>query len=298
MQPPESESSIPNAGILDDMYAETTPNEVGYAGSNGERRENGSATSNGNETCIHRQAVSPSLRPWVPGDAPAYEMKFLLDERQAREVESLLAPCLSLDPHSVPALGNAYRITTLYCETPEFDVFHGVGSHRRRKYRLRSYGTDPLVFLERKCKRGERVRKRRTAVIPTDLAQLSRFQPADDWSGVWFHRQLIRRRLSPICCVEYLRRAFVGASHEGPMRVTFDRRIRGMLAREWQPELTGEGTALLPEKVVCEFKFRGVLPSLLKSAIQVLKLTACGVSKYRHCLEAEGFAGRRSRHHA
>ena len=96
------------------MYAEATPGNH----ANGDGLSNDAAARNGrdakldgNDGCIHRLAVSPSLRPWSPGDVPAFEMKFLLDEAEAGQVEALLAHRLTLDPHSNPGLGNAYRIT-------------------------------------------------------------------------------------------------------------------------------------------------------------------------------------------
>ena len=247
------------------------------------------------QTC---KPESPALLPWKPGDASAYEMKFLLDERQAREVESLLAPHLVRDPHALPELGHAYRITTVYCDTPEFEVFHGVGSHRRRKYRLRCYGSEQRVYLERKTKRGQQVRKRRALVNQTELAGLSRFQAVQGWQGDWFHRQLLERRLNPVCCLDYLRTAFIGAGNEGPLRLTFDRNLSGAAARDWLPNRAASPIPFLSERVVCEFKFRGTLPALFKTAIQTQQLTPCGFSKYRNCIQAVAVVTVRGPNHA
>jgi hypothetical protein len=234
------------------------------------------------------EALSPSLRPWIPGGAPAFEMKFLLDEAGAREVERLIAGRLAPDPHGEPALGNAYRISTIYCDTPAFDVFHGLGTHRRRKYRLRRYGSESLVYLERKTKRGERVRKRRATIDQCDLPALSAFSTDADWPGHWFQKQLVRRRLEPVCCVRYLRTAYVGRGDEGPLRLTFDRDIRGTLVNDWEVTATGDGATVFAGMVVCEFKFRGSLPAPFKSAIEALAMEPSGVSKYRHCFRAAG----------
>lgn len=221
-------------------------------------------------------------------------MKFLLDETRAREVERLLAAKLSLDPHFDRELGNAYRITTVYCDTPDLDVFHRISSHRRRKYRVRRYGSEPGVFLERKTKHGERVRKRRTAIAGHELPALAGFSRDGDWPGRWFHEQLLFRRLEPVCGVHYLRTAYVGADDHGPLRLTFDRDIRSTLVTDWTLKLPGAGLSVLTDQVVCEFKFRGALPLLFKSVIQSLALEATGVSKYRHCLHAAGGTGKRS----
>lgn len=226
------------------------------------------------------------------------EMKFLLDEPLARRVEEFLAPRMTLDPHADPALGNAYRITSLYCDNPEFEVFHRVGVNRRRKYRIRRYGSDTVLFLERKVKRGEKVRKRRVTIDPRQIEQLSAQSPAAEWPGDWFHRQLQRRRLLPICSVEYLRTAYVAGNDDSPLRLTFDRRIRAACTLDWLPSLTNSATTVLGDSVVVEFKFRGELPPAFKTAIQEFQLVPTGVSKYRHSVQALGLVSNGSAPHA
>lgn len=275
------------------MYADTTGNETTSAAPqllNGSQRLSPANAGGDAMHLLRETALSPSLRPRINGDAPAFEMKFLLDEAQAREVESRIAPRLERDPHSDPALGHAYRIATIYCDTPDLEVFHRLGRHANRKYRLRRYGNESLVFLERKTKRGERVRKRRSAIESSELPALATFSTDPAWSGHWFHQQLLRPRLEPVCAVQYLRTAYVGNSDEGPLRLTFDRDLRTRLVNEWALPATGDGIPVLTGKVVCEFKFRGSLPALFKRAIQELALEPAGVSKYRHCFAAVGGA--------
>jgi hypothetical protein len=274
------------------MYAETTGNDTTSAVPQDSPGHSTfcPARSGDERAHIRGEALSPSLRPWIPGDAPAFEMKFLLDDARARDVESRIAARLSPDPHSDPKLRNAYHISTIYCDTPEFDVFHRVGSYRRRKYRLRRYGNEPLVFLERKTKRGERVRKRRAKIDGCDLSSLSAFSTDPDWPGHWFHKQLVQRRLEPVCNVQYLRTAYVGIGDEGPLRLTFDRDVRTRLVKDWLLPPTVDGIPVLTGHVVCEFKFRGNLPALFKGIIQELALEPTGISKFRHCFRAAGGA--------
>jgi VTC domain len=238
---------------------------------------------------IFQQAVSPALRSRTAGAAPAFELKFLLDEARARQVEARLRSHLRLDPHTDPALGNAYLTTTVYCETPGFDVFRGLGIHKYRKYRIRSYAAAPGVFLERKTRRRERVRKRRTPVVVGDLTRMSE-DPADDWSAAWFHRQVSSRSLRPVCCVQYARTAYFEEGQEGPIRLTFDRHLHAAATTNWTPGFAAAGVPFLPNQVICEFKFRAVLPGLFKSVIEELQLVPAKVSKYRRSLEALGLA--------
>src|SRR5262245_6846348 len=97
--------------------------------------------------------ASPSLDRLRADGPRAFEFKFLLDPAQALEVEARLAAGLSLDPHADEANGNGYQVTTLYCDTPQWDVFHRQGRYRLFKLRLRRYGQAEHVFLERKAKR-------------------------------------------------------------------------------------------------------------------------------------------------
>lgn len=231
-------------------------------------------------------ALSPSLRAWTPGEPRAYEMKFLLTEIEARQIESTLRPRLTLDPYADPSLHGAYRTTTLYSDTVAEDVFRQIGGHRRRKYRLRRYGDSPTIYLERKSRRGERVRKRRSSVPRAELSQLNETAPVASWSGGWFHEQSLRRGLLPAMRVQYLRTAYFGTTADGPIRVTFDRDVRGIPTTSWCVDPFEDGTRVLADQVICEFKFRGVVPALLRAVIESQRLVPRGVSKYRHCVAA------------
>jgi VTC domain len=235
--------------------------------------------------------LSPSLLVSRGPGGPAYELKFLLGEEQARAVQRWAGAVLAPDPHTDPATG-AYQTTTLYCDTPAFDVFAGAGPGRRRKHRLRRYGAADRAFLERKTKWGARVRKRRAAVPLAELAGLALPQSDPGWAGHWFHGQLWRRGLRPVCLVSYDRTAFAGATAEGPLRVTLDRRLRGRRADGWRPEPVEGGPDLLGGAVIVEFKFQAALPLFAKRLVEELQLAPGGVSKYRQFLLSSGLVAR------
>lgn len=231
---------------------------------------------------------SPALyRP--EADTPAFEVKFLLTEMQAVEVERHLRPSLVVDPHSDPDLGNSYRVTSVYFDTAAFDVFHRTKGHRRRKFRIRRYGTGAVVFLEQKSKSKQQVRKKRTVIAD---GELSSFDAAElnGWPGAWFATKLAKRALVPICRISYQRTALIGTSSEGPIRVTFDRLAHGATAAGRVPEPVADGKSLLSDEVIAEFKFLGAMPNLFKSVIEGLQLTPRPVSKYRRCVGALGLA--------
>lgn len=230
---------------------------------------------------------SPSLATSENG-VPAFELKFLLDEARARQVEDWARQRLTLDPHGDPTLGGAYRTTSLYCDTPELDVFRRSPSYKRRKFRVRRYGSLPWAFVERKSRWGDRVAKRRTALPEEELVHLAHPMSLVTWPGHWFHRRLIARRLSPACRISYQRTAYVGSCPESPLRLTLDRRIHGILTNDWTLAPFEGGLSLLAGQVILEFKFRQALPLPFKEVITDQRLSPLSVSKYRRCREAWG----------
>src|SRR5262245_32431301 len=118
------------------------------------------------------QAPSPALTASAGLEAPAYELKFLLTEAQAAAVELRARDKMVSDPHADPTGAN-YRTTSIYCDTAQLDVYHRRGLYKRRKHRLRRYGRAPWVFLERKTKWGDRVKKLRTPIRDGELPILA-----------------------------------------------------------------------------------------------------------------------------
>jgi hypothetical protein len=227
-------------------------------------------------------SLSPSLNPVRRGLGPAYETKFLLNEQQARQVEEVISGLLTPDPYGDPALGGAYAVTSLACDDPALSVFHQEGAINNRKYRVRRYGSSDSVFLERKQTRRGQVRKRRS---PAPRAQLDQVMTGHcEAVQAWFVREVEKHEQAPVCRVAYLRRAFMGECGEGPMRVTFDRRLRGALVRGWSFEDGAEERHLCDGLVVCEFKFQGSMPGPLRTIVSEHRLEAKRFSKYRACV--------------
>jgi hypothetical protein len=233
-------------------------------------------------------AVSPGLVR-SPAAVPAFEVKFLLSEEQARECERRLRRRLTPDPHGDPALGGAYRVTSVYFDTAAFDVYRRSEGHRRRKFRVRRYGTNLTAYLERKTKSAQQVRKRRTAVPLGELPRLAG-EVAAGWPGAWFVKRIGLRNLRPVCRVTYDRVALVGHTPDGPIRATFDRAAVGAPANGPGPDPVADGSRLLNGEVIGELKFLRAMPALFKSLMEDLRLTPGPVSKYRRCVEAAGLA--------
>lgn len=230
-------------------------------------------------------SVSPSLRGRGKGLGPAYEIKFLLDEAKAREVEARLLTLLLPDPHGDPTLGGMYAITNVTCDAPGLPVFYRDAKVKDRKYRVRRYGAGDVVYLERKRSRKGRVSKRRVEAASEHLLDIAGGR-ADGAAHAWFVQEVRGMDLAPVSRVRYLRRALFGNTPDGAVRVTLDRSIRGSLARGWSMDQHGEERVLLDGLVVCEFKFHNAMPAVLKAVAAAMRLEPTGVSKYRTCVRA------------
>jgi hypothetical protein len=204
-----------------------------------------------------------------------YELKFLTP------VLAWARTHLEPDPHADPALDGGYRISTLYFDTPDFTVFHRIGADRRRKYRVRRYGTETLLYLERKLKAGKRVRKFRSWIPDEELDLLAEGVADREWSGDWFRRRVRVRRLQPVCRVTYDRVARVGELEGQQVRLTIDRALRAAPAGGLCAPAAGDGIPLLAGQAILELKFPIALPQAYKELVRDVSIAPGSVSKYR-----------------
>ena len=218
----------------------------------------------------------------------AYEVKFLLPADRADGVEAWARRHLPPDSHGD---GGRYQTTSLYCDTDALDVYHRSPGFKRSKHRLRRYGDSALIFLERKKRKGDRVRKKRVEVHGEHLAFFEADDVSPDWAGAWFFEQLRTRDLRPRCRIAYTRTAFVGHSYTGPIRLTIDRDVTGVPASLWEVPPVEGGKPLLPGSAILELKYQTVLPLAFRELLAELPTGGGGVSKYRHCIEACGLTG-------
>jgi len=217
----------------------------------------------------------------------AFELKFRLPLDAAEAVEAWARRHLVPDVHGS---AGRYPVTTVYCDTPTFDVFRRSPGYRRSKFRLRRYGDAPTVFLERKAKKGDRVRKRRVEVAPDQLSWLAVADAPADWAGRWFRDRLQRRGLRPTCQVAYERTAFVGGTADSPVRLTLDRQLIGAPADDWAVPLLDRGEPLLPDGALLELKFHVAMPALFHDLLGLIPGQTGWGSKYRHCVARCGLA--------
>ncbi len=253
------------------------------------------STPNLPETVADR-AQSPGLRVGA-GTGPAFELKFELPQQDVLRMNAWARRNLHPDPHGEDG---CYQVTSVYCDTPTFDVFHRSAGYRGGKLRLRRYGSAPFVFLERKVKKGDRVRKRRVEVVPEELQQLADYVdggiPPAGWSAGWFLEQALKKQVAPTCRVGYRRTAYFGVSGRQTVRLTIDENLIGVATRGWEAHPLEKGLDLLPGGALLELKFHDAMPELFRGLLPELPQQPARVSKYRRCVRLCGLAQDRQGH--
>jgi hypothetical protein len=130
------------------------------------------------------------------------------------------------------------------------------------------------------------------------LNELSRLIEAPTMDAEWFTNRVRARTLGPVCRIAYERTAYFGDGETGPLRITFDRRLRACPANgldwnsDWRP------TPLPIVGVIVELKFTEAMPLLFKRIVEGFGLTTTTASKYRAAVETLRLNAERDVRHA
>jgi hypothetical protein len=238
--------------------------------------------------------LSPSLQVRRNLDF-ATELKFLVPAARAAEIRQWARKTMAADPHGSGEAGDTYRVTSIYLDTENLDVYHKRRSFGRAKYRVRKYGSNELAFLERKMKVKGRVGKmRKTAGFP-ELPKLADTTPEKGWDGYWFHRRLLARGLRPTCQISYHRTARVAMSPTGPIRLTIDEDLSVIAPKGFRFQSRETATPIFEGYCVVELKFRQQVPLLFKELMETFLLTPQKASKYRTAIRTLGLVPSREK---
>jgi hypothetical protein len=218
----------------------------------------------------------------------AREIKFLVSPACAEAIRLWARGRMQPDPHAGGPDGDCYQISSLYFDTPQFDVYHRHGSHGRAKFRIRRYDESKHAFLERKLKSRSVVGKRRSIVKVKELSRIGKGQPDRNWTGFWFYRRLMLRGLRPVCQISYTRTARVAEDTFGVIRLTLDQDLFALPASGLGFNTVERGVAMTDEHVIVEMKYRREMPALFQEIVQEFGLTQQPLSKYRLAAGALG----------
>lgn len=226
--------------------------------------------------------VSPSLQTsgkW------AKEVKFSVTSKQAEAVLNWAASRMVLDVNGQSGDGS-YKISTLYLDTPELDVYNKSKGYRVSKYRVRRYGASDLIYLEQKRKRGCQVTKKRVQANQELLCALASREEVHFEPTKWFLDEVKALRLGPASLISYTRTAFNALVGGETLRLTLDRQIMAKPCSDWRVEPVVQGLEVSPDKWVLEIKFPDLLPQFFQALLVEHKLLQSGFSKYRLSREA------------
>jgi hypothetical protein len=231
------------------------------------------------------------------GTFKRYEKKYLLSEKEYRQLRERLQDKLSVDDYGKTTICNiyfdtpSYRLVRASLEKPVY----------KEKLRLRSYGTPKegnTVFVEVKKKYKGVVYKRREKFELTQAESYlyNRKQAAIrtqitgeiDWF-LTFYKELV-----PSMYISYERVAMYGID-DSEVRVTFDSNI---LWREEELRLESGvyGSPLLPDGYrLMEIKIPGAMPLWLSHILDELQIFPVSFSKYGKGYQQMVIQGRNKR---
>jgi len=227
------------------------------------------------------------------------ELKFFLDPPTAAAVRDWATDRMAPDEFCDPAIPSGYHVTTLYLDTPDWDIYHRRSDVIDGKHRVRRYGVEPVLWLEKKRKSRNVVRKLRCAIAEDEIDELLATPPprddANSASGVnarpgdWFRDCVRQMSLAPAVVVRYQRYARVGVSPRGPVRLTIDSDIRGGAFGDLSvPAAWDAGNELLPAGQILELKFTEHLPPVFKELLYEFRIGVTAFSKYRSSVTHAG----------
>ena len=237
-----------------------------------------------------------------------YELKYIIDERCAKEVRDFVRGHLEPDEFTEPDQGNSYRISSLYLDNANLSLYRQTvaGEKNRFKLRIRFYDNNPdgPAFLEIKRRVTGVILKARAAVTRQGVLDLlDRKGPDESWllgsngdpkSGaalLTFSDLSDSVGASPSIYVSYRREAYVSPSSNS-IRVTFDRQLLGG-TYEHGANLAAPTDGARPEignrgKVILELKFTDRFPRWMREMAHAFDLQRTSVPKYVLCVNAMG----------
>lgn len=220
-----------------------------------------------------------------------HEYKFILSVSQSLILRERMAGIMKRDAYG-GELGS-YEIRSVYFDDYEDTCYrqNEAGTDPRSKYRIRIYNaSDRRMVLEKKIKQNGMTKKRQQDLTKEQYELLMTEEGA--FIGGAFHdnpplvQELLlfkqTRRMQPKVIVAYERTPFTEAA--GNVRVTFDDGISSSNDFDgFFSEKLHKRPIMPVGKTLMEIKFDEFLPSYIKEALEVGRLTQTTFSKYYLC---------------
>ena len=219
-----------------------------------------------------------------------HEKKFLLDPKQFKEMQIILAEYMEPDKYCVD--GKYYTICNIYYDTEDDNIIRTSIAKPiyKEKLRLRGYGVPALdgkVYLEIKKKFNKFVNKRRTPFLLheaydfLDNKEVGELKPHMNGQVIKeIQHYLSLNEVYPKVYLAYDRYACFGKDDK-ELRISFDTNIRTR-REELYLEAGDHGRSLLDDKDyhLMEIKVSTAIPMWLSKALGELEIRPRSFSKY------------------
>jgi len=229
-----------------------------------------------------------------------FELKYLIDEHQARAIRDFASGYLVPDEHAPDPPTRDYVVNSLYLDSPDLSLCRATmtGQRNRRKLRIRMYDNDPAkaVFFEIKRRDANVILKQRAAVRRSSVDRLlhghaarredlMEFSP-DQFGALQRFCEMTRRLRAVGQTFVYYHREAYESPNSNAARLTFDRRLRAApyTGKLKIPEMRGSLAPRL-RGVVLELKFTNRFPIWMREMVRVFSLDRRSLAKYVYCVQ-------------
>lgn len=224
------------------------------------------------------------------------ELKFMVSDLDIEKIRYRLLSVMDQDEHQGL---HGYSVRSIYFD----DIYDNylyenvAGTDNRKKYRIRLYnGSAELIHLEKKSKyRGmtkkviQDISKEESKfILDENMEKLHEIISSGKESLLGeIYIEMWRKKLMPVCIVEYERFAFVESL--GNVRITFDRNISGSRQVEKFFEREIDCTPVMPHGWhILEIKYDELLPHYILQIVDTGTLRRRSYSKYYTVRQALG----------
>lgn len=216
-------------------------------------------------------------------DFKRYELKYYLNEIGSNLIKAQLSALMKEDRHGGP---EGYLVRSLYFDSINDDCLYEKqsGILHRKKYRLRTYGTDNSSFrLEIKHKHGQFIHKESEFIRTTHARELilGNYSCLLTYGKPMLDRvyaEFVTRHYTPKVIVSYQRLAFTIPDLN--VRITIDKDLRSHVTNTDLFNNAATMPIVIEGKQVLELKYDSFLPQYLTKVISSASLERMAISKY------------------
>ncbi|MEA3326317.1 MAG: polyphosphate polymerase domain-containing protein [Chloroflexota bacterium] len=221
-----------------------------------------------------------------------FETKYRISYPQYFAIKNAIAPYLKTDLFTQSASEKRYLVRSLYFDTWDYKNFIEKinGDCNRMKFRIRTYGTDPMNYpdirVEIKVRTGNIIKKYGSFINYEQHLWFMKsryWNPCDDPVLIEFERYVHKWNLIPVTLVQYFREGFHSRAQEG-IRLTFDHLIKSASSNELFPACSFWHRHNRSQ-IVLEIKHQNKVPFWLNELIQQFNLKVVSNSKYTNSIE-------------